>query len=163
MRLNKKPLTPSKIGVILLLVQFLAPQTISYFYSDFNDRFGISLIGFLWAFYYSSEEGIRLSFATVSGLVYSFLFLGLGFIFVYQVVQYCKEKAGRTSTIVAGIASLCPVLFLRTIPDLLSGWPVLYCPLPILLVLGLTAMRYAGPKEPTTPWDEQSNLQIDSP
>jgi hypothetical protein len=157
-----KPLTPSKIGVILLLVQLLVPQGLQHLHADIQDRTIISLIGFLCVFSYTSDIGFRIVFAPISGLGYSFLFFGLGFIFIYQVVQYCKGKAGRTSTIVAGFASICPILFLMTIPDLLFGFIGTQLPLPILLVTGLAAMRNAGPKKPTTPWDEKSNLQIDS-
>ena len=90
-------------------------------------------------------------------------FLEKGFIFVYQVVQYCKGKAGRTSTLAAGIATMCPILFLMIIPSLLSGFFGGQFPLPVLLAIGLVAIRYAGPKKPITPWDEESNMQIDSP
>ena len=157
-------MTPTKVGVILLLVQLLAPQMVSYHHSSTLDRTFFTLVGFLWGLSYFSHEGFRFAVMPISGIGYSFLFLGLGFIFVYQVVQYCKEQAGRTSTMVAGIASMCPILFLLTFPYVLSGFNgVLQFPLPTLLVVGLATMRYAGPMEPTTPWEESSNQQIDSP
>ena len=85
MRLNTKPMTPAKVGVILLLVQLLVPQVVYYYHSSYQDRLYLSLIGFLVGFSYSSDEGFRFALNTISGIGYSFLFLGLGFIFVYQV------------------------------------------------------------------------------
>ena len=163
MSVNVMSKTYNRVGVFLLLVQLFAPQAVFYNYNDLQDRISISLIGFLWGFNYTSDEGSRFAVNTVSGLGYSFLFLGLGFIFVYQVVQYCKGKAGRTSTLAAGIATMCPILFLMIIPSLLSGFFGGQFPLPVLLAIGLVAIRYAGPKKPITPWDEESNMQIDSP
>lgn len=151
-------MTPAKVGVILLLVQLLVPQVVYYYHSSYQDRLYLSLIGFLVGFSYSSDEGFRFALNTISGIGYSFLFLGLGFIFVYQVYRFCEGEAGRTSTLVAGLASICPILLLMTLPNLLSGLDgILQLPLPILLLTGLTAMRYVGPKEPATPWDESSN------
>lgn len=145
-------LTPMRIGLVLLVATLIAPQVLSYYHGP-HKATTVSLSGFLWTFSYSSDHGFRLLLTDLTMIPIYMLFFGPGFLFVYQVVRYCQEEAGRRSTVVLGIVTMCPVLFMVTIPYLWWGFGLYVIPLPTLLITGLVVMHYTGPKEPTTPWE----------
>lgn len=153
--------THARVGLILVVVLLLVPQGATYFRS--GNRISIILGSLLWAFNYTTNVGIMVRIVSYFDLLYSFLLFGLGFVFIFQVVQYCQEKAGRGSAVALGIVSMCPMVFLVTVPNLIFRSPVIGFPLPILLAVGLLAMRYAGPKEPTTPWEGLDSDSTDQP
>ncbi|MFW9800978.1 MAG: hypothetical protein ACFFD9_11120 [Candidatus Thorarchaeota archaeon] len=149
-----KRLTPLHVGFILLLTMLLVPQAMRYYHTTYPESTGISVIAFLWAINYTSDEGLRIFIASLSDIGLSILLFGPGFLFIFQVIRYCQEEVGRTSTLILGVISVCPVLILMTMPSVIGGVLPTTFPLPTLFITGLILMRIAGPEPPTTPWDE---------
>ncbi|MHA1663299.1 MAG: hypothetical protein ACTSVR_08605 [Candidatus Thorarchaeota archaeon] len=143
-------------SIIMVLATVVPPYSTALF-GIFGDDYHVSISTYalLWVIY-PSEAG-------VSGLqvlnyyaLYSGLSLGFfNIVFAFQVIRFIRGTASKRNTLFAGVLTLfIPTLFFIAAGSaMLSARVFTYIgPVPIQLATGFLLMRFAGPKEITTPW-----------
>ena len=137
----------------------VVPPYISYLsgstYYSGHSSVDVTIVALFWR-----VDLFELSQASFQVFTFLSVFAGVSFgffniIFAFQVIRYIRGDTTRKKTLVAGVLTLISPIIM-----LLAAWPIMFeygifpyiGPIPIQLAIGLLLMRFAGPKEVTTPW-----------